>query len=136
VKVIDTDVGVAEFVSITKDDLTAKGRIRPMGARHFAERARTVQELTSFIGSAIGQDQAVKAHLSGFRVAQIIEELLGLQKYELVKKNIGVLEQFETQQVANAAQQQLSVEGAMPVEEAPGELGAEPMVVPPTQGAA
>jgi hypothetical protein len=44
-KVIDKDYGVTQFMQITKDDITAKGRLKARGAEHFARRAQLVQEL-------------------------------------------------------------------------------------------
>ena len=40
IRVLDDATGAILFRSITKDDITAKGKIVPVGARHFAERAR------------------------------------------------------------------------------------------------
>ena len=33
-KVVDDDFGAATFVQITKDDITAIGKLRPVGSRH------------------------------------------------------------------------------------------------------
>jgi len=132
-KIVDNDVGVVEFMNITKDDLTAKGRLQPVGARHFAAQARLVQQLTAFANSPIGQDPAVTVHISGYKLAQLFEELLDIEKFHLVQKNIRVMEQFETQQTVSAAHSQLQTEAAMPVEETPQQLG---MDNGPTQAAA
>ena len=40
-------------------------------------------------------------------MAKLIEELLDLEKFNLVKDNIRVFEQQETQQLVNTAQQQV-----------------------------
>jgi hypothetical protein len=122
-RIVDDDVGVVEFLSISRDDLTAKGRLMPVGARHFAAKARMVQQLTAFANSPIGQDPAVSVHISGLALAKLFEDVLDVEKFKLVSKNIRVMEQFETQQMMNSAQEQMATEDAMPVEESPGELG-------------
>lgn len=117
VRVIDDDFGVEEFLTITKEDVTAKGRLRPQGARHFAAQAQIVQNLTTFFNTSVGQDPAVRNHMSGKRIAKLFEEVLGLKRFELVSDNIGLREAVESERFAQAAAEQLQVEGNMPVEE-------------------
>ena len=64
-----------------------------------------VQNLLGFINSAAYQDPAVAAHISGKRIAQLMEEHLGLDKFELVQDNIRVAEGQETQAMAAQAQE-------------------------------
>lgn len=117
VKIIDDDFGVAEFLTITREDVTAKGRLRPTGARHFAAQAQIVQNLTTFFNTSVGQDPAVRNHMSGKRIAKLFEEVLGLKRFELVSDNIGIREAAESQRFAQAAAEQITVEGQLPVEE-------------------
>src|SRR5690606_33733712 len=35
VRVMDDDLGVQTFLQVTKEDITASGKLRPIGARHF-----------------------------------------------------------------------------------------------------
>lgn len=100
IKVIDDATGVAFFRDITKDDIIASGKIVPVGARHFAERARRVQNLTQLF-QIKAADPTVSAHLSGKEFAKIISEELG--ESSLFGENISVAEQLETQtQMQNA----------------------------------
>lgn len=117
IKVVDDDVGVTEFIKITKDDVTAKGRLRPTGARHFAAKAQLVQEISAWYASPIGQDPAVNTHISGFQLAKLFEDVLNIERFSLVAKNVRIMEQMESQQMANAAQEQAAVEGELPVEQ-------------------
>ena len=96
IRVLDTQYNVVDFMSVTKDDLSAAGKIRPVGARRFAEKANIVQNLTNFANSAIGQDPAVNVHISGLGVAQTMETLLELEKFNLVQPNIRVSEELQT----------------------------------------
>lgn len=116
-KLVDDETGVIDFLQITKDDLQAKGRLVPTGSKHFAAQAKLVQELTAFANSAVGQNPAVAIHFSGFKMAQLFEGVLGITKFGLVQKNIGILEQFEQRRLAQVADEQSAVEQNMPVEE-------------------
>jgi len=108
VRTLDDEFGHVVFKSITKEDLSAKGTLRPVGARHFATKANLVQTLTALYNTQIGQDPAVNRHISGKKLAKVImEDALDLRKYDLVQDNIRVIEEMETNQVAQAGQQAL-----------------------------
>jgi hypothetical protein len=110
IRIFDEETDAAVFQSITREDLTATGAIRAIGARHFAEKAETVQNLVNFMNSGVGQDEAVKAHFSGFKIAKMMEDLLDLQAYDLVSRNVRLMEAEETQRLANSAEQGLAEE--------------------------
>jgi AraC-like DNA-binding protein len=114
VRSIDEDYGVELFKTITKDDITASGKIVPIGARHFAERARRVQSLQQLYQIKLA-DPSVAAHMSGKEFARILSEELG--EPTLFGENIMVAEQLETQQAVQEAemmnQQQLMAKQEM-----------------------
>lgn len=114
-KVVDTDLGVANFLSITKDDITAKGKLRPIGARHYAARAQLFQNLLGVFNSPVGQ--VIAPHISAKRLAQMVEEYMGFEQYDFIRENVRVAEEAETQRLINQNQQTLEVEQATPVEE-------------------
>lgn len=116
IRVMDDDVGVIEFMEITKDDITAAGKLRPIGARHFAAQATAIQNLTSFYQSSIGQDPSVKVHISGKAVAKMIEEYLGLERFSLFQENVRVQEDAETQSLVQEATMQLQEVAMTPTE--------------------
>ena len=95
IKVIDDATGISIFRSITKDDIIASGKIVPVGARHFAERARRIQNLTQLY-QIKNSDPSVSVHLSGKEFARIVSEELGEPR--LFGENIAVSEQLETQE--------------------------------------
>jgi hypothetical protein len=103
VRVLDKDYGVEVFKSITKDDITAEGKIVPIGARHFAERARRIQNLQQLYQLKLS-DPSVAAHLSGKEFARILSEELG--EPELFSDNVAISEQLATQQVMQEAEMQ------------------------------
>ena len=94
IEIVDPNSGVSVFREIKKEDISGNGKIVPMGARHFAEKARRVQSLST-LWQLKATDPSVAAHLSGKRFAQIIAE--ELNEPELFGENIAVKEQTETQ---------------------------------------
>lgn len=101
---IDDETGAVLFDTITKQDLVGKGRLTPMGSRHYAERARTVQELSTFFGpNGLGADPGVRVHFSGERLAKLFNTLLGLDSFNIYRKNAQVEESVETQLAQQAA---------------------------------
>jgi len=119
---IDTDLGATMFQEITRDDLVAKGIIRPVGARHFGQKA---QELQSLIGIAASPVWATIApHTSGKGLAQFVEDVLSITAYQIFRPNVAVMEQKETSALAGQAQ-----EDNMAMSMGPGEESA-PMLPP------
>jgi hypothetical protein len=108
IRSVDKDTGVVEFTNITKEDLQANGVIRPVGARHFAAQAQLMQNLTQLYSSPIGQ--MIAPHTSSKQLATVVENLLGLDRYELFKPNVAIQEQQETQGMVNQAQEDLAVQ--------------------------
>jgi len=112
IKSIDEDFGTESFVEITKNDLMAEGKLYPVGARHFAEQARFVQELAQTI-QAVQGIPSVAAHISGKAIAKALEENLGWQNYKIVQDNVAVFEQADTQRLVNQAQEDVMTEAAI-----------------------
>jgi hypothetical protein len=124
IKSIDEDFGTESYVEVTKDDLMANGKLYPIGARHFAEQARFIQELAQTI-QAVQGIPTVAAHISGKAIAKALEENLGWQNYKIVQDNVMVFEQGETQRLVNQVQEDVQVEAAINPE---GELPMPPQV--------
>jgi hypothetical protein len=101
VRVLNDNTGLFFFEQITKEDIKANGRIVPMGARHFAERANRVQGLTQLYQLKLA-DPTMAAHLSGKEFARLLADELG--EPALFGENVTVVEQMETQKVATEAQ--------------------------------
>ena len=127
VRVLDDETDVVLFETITKEDITANGKLRPVGSRHFAKRANLMQNLVQLSASPLGADPAVNVHISGLGIAKIIEELLGIEKFGIVSENIRVLESQETQQIAAGGAptpEEEDTVGEVPLEQE-GELSAQ-----------
>lgn len=114
VRVIDDDIGVQQFMSITKDDITASGKLRPIGARHFAAQSQLIQNISGVWNSNIAQ--VISPHVSGWKLAKLIEDAMGLKRYDLFKPNAAVFEQQETQRLVNQAGEDLQAEQQVPVQ--------------------
>lgn len=115
IRTLDEDYGTETFVEITKDDLMAAGKIYPIGARHFAEQAKFIQELTQTI-AAVQAIPSVVAHMSGKAIAKALEENLGLASYNIVKDNAAIFEQAETQRLMNQSQEDVMTESMVEAE--------------------
>ena len=113
IRVIDDDLGVTQFLKLTKDDITASGVLRPIGARHFAAQAQLIQNLTSMAGSPLWA--TVAPHVSGKQLSKLVEDVLGLNRFGLFTPNIAVFEQQETARLVNQAGEDLQVEQSQPV---------------------
>jgi hypothetical protein len=112
IRTIDQDFGTERFIEVTKDDLMASGKIYPIGARHFGEQAKFIQELTQTM-AAIQNIPTVAAHISGKAIAKALEENLGWQNYKIVQDNAMIFEQADTQRLMNQASEDLQVEAGV-----------------------
>ena len=108
VRVMNDDLGVQTFLDVTRDDITASGKIRPIGARHFAAQSQLMQNLVGIMNSPIAQILA--PHISSKQLSSLVEDVMGLNRYQLFKPNVAIFEQQETQRLVSQAQEDLQVE--------------------------
>lgn len=108
ISVLDDDIGVQDFLTITKADITANGRIRPIGARHFAKQSQDLQNIIGILSSPIGQ--MIAPHTSAIALTDFVNDITGLTAYDIFKPNVAVTEQKETQSLSNQAQEDLDVQ--------------------------
>jgi hypothetical protein len=125
IRTIDEEFGTEQFIDITKEDITAKGKLFPVGARHFAEEAKFVQDMAQTL-PMIEQLPTVKVHFSGIGIAKALEEHLGWKRFNIVKNNIAITEQLETQRLMQAAQESAAVEAGIPSEPQPEDYESVP----------
>lgn len=125
IRTVDEDYGTEAFVEVTKNDLTAAGKIYPIGARHFGEQARFIQELNQTM-MAVQAIPTVAAHISGKAIAKALEENLGWQNYKIVQDNAMIFEQAETQRLMNQVAEDIQTEATInPEGEMPPEGGVD-----------
>lgn len=103
IRVFDDDLKAAEFKTITKEDIKANGIIRPVGARHFAQKAQDLQNLVGIMSSPMAE--FIKPHTSGKNLVKFIDDVVNLKAYKIFRDNVGVTEAQETNALANQAEE-------------------------------
>lgn len=131
IRTVDDRFGAEIFTDVSRSDISANGRLKPVAARHFAEKAERIQNLTSFFQSTIGQDQAISVHFSGIKIAELVEDLLDIEEYDLVTPFVRISEQAEAAQLANTQTEQVlatndAAAGMTPDDMSPVNPGAPP----------
>lgn len=105
IKVFDDENKVSAFTSLTVEDITGIGRIRPIAARHFAEQANLIQNLTNLAGSGLWP--MVQPHFSGIKLAKFFENAFDIGDYEIVMPYIALAEQADAQKFAGTLSEQV-----------------------------
>jgi len=105
IRIFDTEFKLANFKTLTAEDITGAGRIKPVAARHFAEQANKVQNLNAFFNSAAGQDPEVRQHFSSVKLAKLFEALLEIESDKIVLPFVRISEQSDAAKMTAAAQQ-------------------------------
>ncbi len=108
IRVFNDEFQTTTFENLTVDDITGIGRIKAIGARHFAEQAELVQNLTALTGSGLWQ--TVQPHFSGITLAKILESTFDLKDYGVVTPYVQLAEQADAQRYIQAMQEQLHQE--------------------------
>jgi hypothetical protein len=121
-RIFDDETNAAIFLTITQDDLAGVGRIKPVAARNFADKAEKVQNVNAFFASVVGQDPEIKAHFSTVALSRMFEELLDIEHYEVVRPYVRLTEQQEAQKIMNAGNENIAAEAEMPAGIAPDDF--------------
>lgn len=103
IKVFDDELKAATFKTLTVDDITGIGRIKPVAARHFAEQAELVQNLTSLAQSGLWP--VVQPHFSGIKLAKMFEKSFNMEQEEIVLPYVALSEQADAQRMSQALQE-------------------------------
>ncbi|MCY1379574.1 hypothetical protein D9M69_673070 [compost metagenome] len=111
---MDDDLGVKEFLTVTKADITANGVIRPVGARHFAKQAQDLQNIIGIFNSPIGA--MIAPHTSGKAMTRFVDDVTGLTGYDIFRPNVAIAEQQETQALMNQAAEDVELQARTPAE--------------------
>jgi hypothetical protein len=126
-RTLDSEIDAVVFTTITRDDITANGILHPVGATEYAHRANQLQNLMGMLNSAAYKDPAVNVHLSGKKIAQLMEELGDFHQFELYGDNVRIIEQGETQHLLSQVQEQTQIASQTPPGILPGDdQGAQP----------
>jgi hypothetical protein len=122
VRIWNENTNAVSFKDISIDDLAGLGRIKPVAARNFADKAEKVQAVNAFFSSVIGQDPEIKAHFSTVKLARMFEELLDIEPFSVVQPYVRLSEQQEAQSILNSAQEQIAMEAMTPAGIAPDDF--------------
>ena len=104
IKVFDDELKAATFRTLTVDDITGVGRIKPVAARHFAEQAELIQNLTSLSQSPLFQ--LVQPHMSSINLAKLLEKSFNVEQAEIFTPYVALAEQADGQKLSQALQEQ------------------------------
>jgi hypothetical protein len=114
IRVFDSELKVATFKTLTAEDITGNGQIKPIAARHFAEQAQQIQDITTWYSSAAGQDPELRVHFSSIRMAKLYEDLLDLEAYKIFQPFIRLSETADAQRLMNSHQEQVAMDTMTP----------------------
>ena len=112
IRVIDDEYKIEVFKNLSPSDITGAGRIRPVAARHFAEKAQRLQNISGLFNSPVGQ--MIMPHVSTVKMAQLADNLLEIEDWGVFQPYIQVVEQAEAQKMANAAQEEVLQQAQTP----------------------
>jgi len=106
IKVLEEDEeGILLTTSITEEDLSANGKLLPMGSRRFSRQLQQLQGLTQLTNTNIAQ--MVGQHINTYNLAKTVEELYGFEKYAFINKFAAIDEGLEGQEKQMLAEQEM-----------------------------
>lgn len=108
IQIFDDEFKAQAFQEITAEDITGIGRIRPVAARHYAEQAQMIQNLTNLAGSNIWP--IVQPHFSGVNMAKMLERTFNIEQWNIVNPYIALVEQADAQKQAQAMEEQMHMQ--------------------------
>ena len=97
--------GIPMMLSITKEDLSANGKLVPVGARRFARQNQQIQAINMLANSNLGQ--LIGQHINTFNLARVVEELGAFDDFQFIDKFAAITEQGEAQFEQAMAEQNL-----------------------------
>lgn len=108
IRVFDDETKATTFATLTVEDITGIGRIKPIAARHFAERAEMIQNLTALAGSGLWQK--VQMHIGSVPMSELIIDAFDLKDYGINTPFVALAEAAEAQRIQQKLEEQLHQE--------------------------
>jgi hypothetical protein len=102
IRIVDNQYNTVDFATIRAADLSANGRLKPVAARNFAERAERIQNLNNFAASPLYGDPAISVHFSGLKMAKMMSEELDLEEWDIVQPFVRLSENAQATQQQNS----------------------------------
>lgn len=129
IAITDNEFDIQTFQELTVSDITGVGRIRPIAARHFAEQAELVQNITSLASS--GLMPIVQPHMSGVALSKTFDYIFNTKDFGIFVPYIGISEQAEAQKLASISQENAITSAATPSGLTPDDYNAPELGTPP-----
>jgi len=126
IKYFDSQDKISVFLDLTPDDLAGQGKVRPWAARHFAEQAEMVQNLTTLSQAPLWQ--AIAPHFSTIKLANLFEDMFELSQYDMIKPYIALAEQADAQRIANAQAEMVMMEALKDTGLTPDDVTLDPQI--------
>lgn len=114
IRVLDTALGSQKFYKITKEDITASGVLRPVGARHFAQQATELQNIIGLSNSPIWQQ--IAPHTSAIALTEFVNDVTNVRGYNIFRPNVAVAEQQKTASLMDQASEEMEVQAQTPTD--------------------
>lgn len=103
IKIIDPDLHVEDFISITVDDLIANGTIKAIGSRHYITKSQLMQELAGLFNSGMGA--LIQPHVSGIKLAELVNDVLQLDRYDIIRPMVALEEKADMEMLGSQLQE-------------------------------
>jgi hypothetical protein len=114
IRILDTSIGVQKFREVTKEDIIASGVLRPVGARHFSQKATELQNILGIANSPLWA--SLQPHMSGTQLAEFVKDVTNLRGYDIFRPNVAVAEQAQTASMMAQAGEEVEVQASTPTE--------------------
>ncbi len=123
IRVFNEEFKLVDFQTLSPADITGNGRIRPLAARHFAEKAEVLQNINTFMQSPAWADPTIKVHWSGLQISKMLEEFFDIEDYGIVSPYVQVSEQADAQREMQTAQESVAMEAQTPAGTSEDDIG-------------
>lgn len=112
IRTTDNSLGITEFLTITQEDISASGVLRPIGARHFAQSANELQNIVALSNTPIWQQ--IAPHTSSIALSKFVEDIVSISGYEIFRENVAIQEQKNLASLQNQVGEDLNMEQTAP----------------------
>ena len=99
------DEGIAIMLPVTREDLSANGKLVPIGARRFSRQNQQMRMINQLANSNLGQ--LIGQHINSYNLARVVEDLGGFSNYEFIDKFAAIVEAGEAQMQQSMQEQEL-----------------------------
>lgn len=132
INVWDEEFKMQTFQELTVADITGSGKIKPIAARHFAEQAELVQNLTNLANSTLFP--LIEPHISGIATANMFESIFNMEDYKIIMPYIAISERAEAQKLMQITQENAQMQATTPSGLNPDDVDNAPTMDQTPQG--